>query len=310
MRIVVVDPSRTVLKIVTRLLEAGQHEVRPFTDGPEALAHIKADFDVDAVITSAELPSMTGMDLCQEARKLPASRRPVYVVLMSSNFDQNKLIEALNNGADDFIGKPPATEELYARLRAAERLASMQRELVRMATTDYLSGALNRRAFFERAYEAASQAIAGQKLSAVIFDIDHFKRVNDTYGHDIGDEVIRVVARTAMAEVDTLGRLGGEEFSFILKGRGLGEAAALADKIREHFASLQINAAGNPVMFTCSFGVSEWESGDSLDALLKRADIALYKAKSSGRNRVMKSEGAWAEDEEARSTGIIRFAMR
>jgi diguanylate cyclase (GGDEF)-like protein len=310
MRIVVVDPSRTVLKIVTRLLEAGQHEVRPFTDGPEALAHIKADFDVDAVITSAELPSMTGMDLCQETRKLPASRRPVYGVLMSSNFDQNKLIEALNNGADDFIGKPPATEELYARLRAAERLASMQRELVRMATTDYLSGALNRRAFFERAYEAASQAIAGQKLSAVIFDIDHFKRVNDTYGHDIGDEVIRVVARTAMAEVDTLGRLGGEEFSFILKGRGIGEATALADKIREHFASLQINAAGNPVMFTCSFGVSEWESGDSLDALLKRADIALYKAKTSGRNRVMKSEPAWAEDEEARSSGIIRFAMR
>jgi diguanylate cyclase (GGDEF)-like protein len=199
---------------------------------------------------------------------------------------------------------------LYARLRAAERLASMQRELVRMATTDYLSGALNRRAFFERAYEAASQAIAGQKLSAVIFDIDHFKRVNDTYGHDIGDEVIRVVARTAMAEVDTLGRLGGEEFSFILKGRGIGEATALADKIREHFASLQINAAGNPVMFTCSFGVSEWESGDSLDALLKRADIALYKAKTSGRNRVMKSEPAWAEDEEARSSGIIRFAMR
>jgi diguanylate cyclase (GGDEF)-like protein len=310
MRIVVVDPSRTVLKIVTRLLEAGQHEVCPFTDGPEALAHIKADFDVDALITSAELPTMTGMDLCHETRKLPASRRPIYVVLMSSNSDQSKLIEALNNGADDFIGKPPATEELYARLRAAERLAAMQRELVRMATTDYLSGALNRRAFFERAYEAAAVAATGEKLSAAIFDIDHFKRVNDTYGHDIGDEVIRVVARTAMAETDTLGRLGGEEFAFFLKGCGLTEAAALADKMREHFSSFQVNAGGNPVMFTASFGVSEWEPGDSLDALLKRADIALYKAKTSGRNRVVKSEPAFAEEDEPHSTGIIRFATR
>lgn len=310
MRIVVVDPSRTVLKIVTRLLEAGQHEVRPFTDGPEALAHIKADLEVDALITSAELPSMTGMDLCHETRKLPASRRPVYIVLMSSNFDQSKLIEALNNGADDFIGKPPATEELYARLRAAERLAAMQKKLVKMATTDYLSGALNRRAFFERAYEAAAAALAGEKLSAVIFDIDHFKRVNDTYGHDIGDEVIRLVARAAMTQTDTLGRLGGEEFAFFLRGRGMAEAAALAEKLREQFSSLQINAAGNPVMFTCSFGVSEWEPGDSLDGLLKRADIALYKAKTSGRNRVVKSETPWGAEEEQQSSGIIRFATR
>jgi diguanylate cyclase (GGDEF)-like protein len=229
---------------------------------------------------------------------------------MSSNFDQSKLIEALNNGADDFIGKPPATEELYARLRAAERLAEMQKKLVKMATTDYLSGALNRRAFFERAYEAAFAAMTGRKLSAVIFDIDHFKRVNDTYGHDIGDEVIRVVSRAALAEVDTLGRLGGEEFAFLVRDKGLPEAMAFAERLREAFARLQINAAGNPVTFTCSFGVSEWESGDSLDGLLKRADIALYRAKTSGRNRVMKSEALWDDEEEPRSTGIIRFATR
>lgn len=310
MRIVVVDPSRTVLKIVARLLEAGNHEVCPFADGPEALAHIKADLDVDALITSVELPSMTGMDLCLATRKLPASRRPVYVVLMSSNFDQKKLIEALDNGADDFIGKPPATEELYARLRAAARLASMQRELVRMATTDYLSGALNRRAFFERGYEAAARAAAGERLSAVIFDLDHFKRVNDTYGHDIGDEVIRFVSRAALAETGTLGRLGGEEFAILLNGRGLGEAAKLAEKLRESFSCLQINAAGNPVTFTCSFGVSEWEPGDSLDTLLKRADIALYKAKSTGRNRVVKCDGSIGALDEAHSTGIVRFATR
>lgn len=310
MRIVVVDPSRTVLKIVTRLLEAGNHEVRPFTDGPEALAHIKGDLEVDALITSAELPSMSGMDLCHATRKLPACRPPVYVVLMSSNFDQHKMIEALDNGADDFIGKPPATEELYARLRAAERLASMQRELVRMATTDYLSGALNRRAFFERGYETAAEAASGRKLSAIIFDLDYFKRVNDTYGHDIGDEVIRYVARTALAEAVTLGRLGGEEFAILLPDYGLEEAVAFAETLCVRFSSLQINAAGNPVRFTCSFGVSAWEAGDSLDMLLKRADIALYKAKTTGRNRVVKCDGLIAAHEENHSTGIVRFATR
>ena len=90
----------------------------------------------------------------------------------------------------------------------------------------------------------------------------------------------------------------------------LAQAMALAEHLREIFAQMQINAAGNPVMFTCSFGVSEWETGDSLDGLLKRADIALYRAKTSGRNRVMKSETEWEDDDEPRSSGIIRFATR
>jgi len=310
MRIVIVDPSRTVLKIVSRLLEAGNHEVHPFTDGHEALAHIRSDIEVDALITSVELPSMTGMDLCHEVRKLSVTRRPVYVVLMSSNFDQKNLIEALDSGADDFIGKPPATEELYARLRAAARLASMQRELMRMATTDYLSAALNRRAFFERAHEAAAYAASGEGLSAVIFDIDHFKRVNDMHGHDVGDEVIRLVSREAMAHGEPLGRLGGEEFAILLKGRSLKDAAVFAERLRQNFAGLQIDAVGSPVTITCSFGVSQWEPGDTIDTLLKRADVALYKAKSAGRNRVVKADSPEMADENAPSTGIIRLATR
>src|SRR5882762_2096633 len=119
MRIVVVDPSRTVLKIVARLLEAGAHEIHPFTDGLAALEYIKSDPNVDALITSAELGSMSGADLCKKIRQLSANRQPIYIVLMSANYEQRKLIEALDGGADDFIGKPPATEELYARLRAA-----------------------------------------------------------------------------------------------------------------------------------------------------------------------------------------------
>jgi len=126
MRIVVVDPSRTVLKIVAQLLEAGNHEIHPFTDGLAALEHVKSDSNIDALITSVELGSMSGMDLCKKIRLLSAnSRQSIYIVLMSANYETRKLIEALDNGADDFIGKPPAVEELYARLRAAERLGAI-----------------------------------------------------------------------------------------------------------------------------------------------------------------------------------------
>jgi PleD family two-component response regulator len=205
MRVVLVDPSRTVLKSVSRLLEARGHEVRPFTDERQALDYITSDLDVDALITDAELTTMSGLEVCWEARLLTTTRRQIYVILMSSSYDRHSLAEALDSGADDFIGKPPVAEELYARLRAAERLAAMQRELIRLATTDSLTGLLNRRAFFEGALEASQRAAEGGALCAVMFDIDHFKRINDTHGHDVGDEVICGVTRAATIECAIVG---------------------------------------------------------------------------------------------------------
>ncbi len=140
MRIALVDPSRTTRLIVSRMLEARGHDVVPFADEREALQQIKIDLRIDALITSAELTHMTGLELCWEARLLATCKRPIYVLMMSSQYDQRNLVEALDSGADDFIGKPPLAEELFARLRAAERIASMQRELLRLATTDPLTG--------------------------------------------------------------------------------------------------------------------------------------------------------------------------
>ncbi len=309
MRIVVVDPSRTVLKIVTRLLEAGEHETHPFTDGPAALEYIKSKPNIDALITSAELGSMSGTDLCKKVRQLSANRQPIYIVLMSANYEQRKLIEALDGGADDFIGKPPATEELYARLRAAERLQSMQRELVRLATTDPLSGLLNRRAFFERAQEAC--ASVDGSLSVIMFDIDYFKRINDDFGHNIGDEVIRSVANETMAEKnEIIGRLGGEEFAIVLRGRTLAEAVETAERLRLNFDELCIKTDNKAIRFTCSFGVSEWRAGESIDDLLKRADLALYSAKKAGRNRVVADNGVLSDADHERTSSVVRLAAR
>src|SRR5688500_6047449 len=209
MRVVLVDPSRTVLKFVSRLLEARGDEVRPFTDGRAALAYVAQDPLVDALITSAEPMSISGLELCWETRLLAGDRRAIYVILMSSNQERRNLVEALDSGADDFIGKPPVAEELYARLRAAERLASMHRDLVQLASLDSLTGIFNRRAFFERAEEAHEQAANVGPLAAIMLDIDYFKRVNDVYGHGVGDRAIREVASLVSNTGEIVGRLGG-----------------------------------------------------------------------------------------------------
>jgi two-component system, cell cycle response regulator len=158
MRIALVDPSRTTRLIVARMLEARGHDVVP-------------DPCIQALITSAELKHISGVELCWETRLLATCRRLIYVLMMSSQYDQRSLIEALDSGADDFIGKPPLAEELYARLRAAERILSMQHELIRLATIDPLTGLCNRRGFFERAAEACTRVFPPDGcLSAIILD--------------------------------------------------------------------------------------------------------------------------------------------
>jgi diguanylate cyclase (GGDEF)-like protein len=299
-----------MLKFVTRMLEARNHEVRPFVDALEAREYIKSDADVGAVIASAELISMSGVELCWEARLLAGNRRPLYIILMSSNQDWHKVSEALDCGADDFIGKPPVAEELYARLRAAERLTGMQRELIQLATTDALTGVLNRRAFFERATEVCDSVDATTGLSVIMMDIDHFKRVNDSYGHDVGDTVVRSVAGTAAADIQLVGRLGGEEFAMVIEGQSEALAVKAAEALRVKLASLTFMSSIGPFQVTCSFGVSEWRVGDTIDHVLKRADVALYEAKSGGRNRVVAAAACLQPDNDRMGAGMIRAVAR
>jgi two-component system cell cycle response regulator len=265
MRVVVVDPSRTVLKAVSRLLAIDGHEVVTFLDGPEALGHIKMDAGVDALITSAELTTMSGIELCWETRLISGHDRAIYIILMSSNSDQKNLINALDSGADEFIGKPPAKEELYARLRSAERLVRLQRELIRLATTDPLTGLLNRRAFFEKAHQVIAQASAANRVAAIMFDVDHFKRVNDTYGHDVGDRVLRGIAQAATSQCPKVGRLGGEEFAILLEASNLEAGVDLAESLRAKVAALAFDTAQGELTLTSSFGVSEWRQDESID---------------------------------------------
>jgi two-component system cell cycle response regulator len=288
-QIVLVDPSRIVRRIVTDLIRQGDHEVFPLSDGDEALAHIKTNPEVRALITAAELATMSGVDLCRQARALAGSRRPLYILLMSSSDEHNRLVQALDNGADDFICKPPIAEELRARLRTADRVTSMQSELFRFATTDFLTGLLNRRAFFEQTEEVCLRAQKGSPVAAFICDLDHFKQINDTYGHSVGDTVLRTVAAEA-AQLDAIvGRLGGEEFGIVVEA-ALPDALEIAESFRRAISELKIAANNTVLNATTSVGIAEWEIGDTPDSLLRRADLALYEAKRAGRNRVVAAD--------------------
>ena len=294
MRVVLVEPSRPAADVVGQMLAARHHEVCTFADGHAALACIKADPGVDAVITAAEPDSISGLELCWEARLVAGSHRPIYVILLSASTSEDRLAVALDHGADDILSNPPAADELYARLRAAERFGNMQRELIRLAVTDSLTGMYNRRGFFEQAVQPCLLADKGRPLCAIMADIDHFKLIDDGYGHDAGDKAVFAVAHELMSGAWHAGRLGGEEFALLLEGRELADAAAIAETLRAQIAVLRIPVGQVSLSLTCSFGVSEWCAGDSIDPLLKRADMALYEAKVAGRNRVVNADNAFA----------------
>jgi two-component system, cell cycle response regulator len=306
MRIVLVDPSRTVLKAVSKLLEIDRHTVATFVDANEALDFIKSEREVSVLITSVELTPMSGIELCWETRLLSGHDRAIYIILMSSNSEEQHLINALDSGADEFIRKPPVGEELYARLRSAERLHRLQSELIRLARVDPLTGVFNRRAFFEKAQQSPELPAL---YAAIMFDVDRFKQINDSYGHDVGDQVLRAIGREAADQNGIVGRLGGEEFAILLEGEDLEAAAAHAELLRVRLAELSFDTPRGKLSVTCSLGVARARPGESVDQLLKRADAALYEAKESGRDRVVVASGD-GNAGEAQWSGLVRSSQR
>ncbi len=308
MRIIVIEPSRTVQRIVTGVIEPWGHEVCSFTDAPEALTFLQAEHDVRAVISSMELASISGIEFVKNARKL-TGQRPLYIMLMSSRGERSLMIQALDNGADDFMSKPPVMEELRARLRAADRITSMQAELLRLARTDPLSCLLNRRAFVEVGQRMLERAYSGHPLSLVICDLDKFKTINDEHGHDIGDLVLKRVSEALQSTAEAAGRLGGEEFALLVEGH-LDETIELAEDLRQSVGELAINAGKETIGVTCSIGVAEWKPSDTLDLLMRRADVALYEAKRLGRNRVVTAGSFPLTKEHQEWRGTARIAAR
>lgn len=284
MHAAIVDSSQAVLREISEhFIERGD-QVSLFSNSRDALTCIVNDGSIDVLLTCLDVAPLTGLELCWDARLKACVRRPLYIVVMSPITDAEHIAQALDCGADDLISKPIRRPELYARLRVGARLHRAQLDLLTLAETDVLTGLFNRRAFFEHFRTVLPDAGSDDSLSAIMFDIDHFKQVNDTHGHQLGDKVIQVVGREA-AKVDGIaGRLGGEEFAILLPGQTQSQALIVAEALRGRYENLAFSTEAGPVTITCSFGISEWRDGDIADTLLRRADVALYEAKKKGRN--------------------------
>ena len=281
MQVLLAEPSGVGRRILTTMLEQQGHRVTCAGDGAQAVTLLHEDPALDVVMTALELPTLSGLELCWEARLLASRQRPLYIIAISSSHDERKLVEALDSGADDFLNKPPRQSELGARLRAADRLITAQRELLHLASYDVLTGLRNRRSFFE---VFADAFWTGSEISLIAFDIDHFKRINDGYGHDVGDDVLREVGVRCRSFGNVV-RLGGEEFALLVEG-DLSAASEQAEKLRCMIAEKAFSTSAGRLRVTASFGVARREKGQSMEALLKNADQAVYASKAAGRNQV------------------------
>jgi len=297
--LLLVEDSQITTALITRYL-SGSYQVKHARDGEDAWRALETDTTIGLVITDINMPRLNGHQLLVRIRKTSLDRiRSLPVIVMTTAEDNVDRNLAFLNGANDFINKPIDEMELQARVNVHYKLAHTIRELEEsrralseQATTDPLTKLPNRRAFFERGGQHISIARRYKTdLSVLLLDIDNFKKVNDTYGHQAGDDVLITIANTLTRMIraeDLAARLGGEEFAVLLPDTNPLGSAVLAERIRAAIEAEPVVLGGNARPVTASMGVASFliESVDSLDQLLSVADRRLYLAKQNGRNRI------------------------
>ncbi len=284
MRVVLLAPLRKSGKAIGAILEARGHDVLHFSEPKRALKQLETDRTANAFIVLNAGNTERAIETCWDARLLASFERPIYIGLVGRPMPSRTIVEALDCGADDVLQLPLSSDELYARLRSAERFNQMQLKLVQMATRDTLTGLFNRFAFFNRAATICRDS-AGP-LAAIMIDIDHFKAVNDRFGHGAGDKALKSIAECLGGQTEIAARLGGEEFVLLLPETDVERARNMAEGMRRAIAARDIDIDGTKLRATCSFGVAVAQPGANIDDILRRADDALYAAKRNGRDRV------------------------
>ncbi|SFM92689.1 diguanylate cyclase [Thermodesulforhabdus norvegica] len=301
-RVMVVEDSATQALHLKAILESLGYDVKVASNGRVALDMLHEDF-CRIVITDWIMPEMDGIEFCKSLRSLDLPGY-VYVLILTARDNLDDLVEGLEAGADDYLTKPVNPAELAARLKTAKRILELEsslrqrnEEIARMAVTDQLTGLYNRRYFNEQLPLVIKAAVRFQQpLSLIMMDIDHFKSVNDTYGHQAGDAVLQkfaeMVRSSLRAGVDWAARFGGEEFAVVMTNTALKGAEVAAERLRLLVAhSLIPIPSGDKLRITASFGVASVTPGSpdepTMEKLVAAADEALYRAKRRGRNRVV-----------------------
>lgn len=284
-------------KLITHLSGKG-YTFFEAEDGAQALEIYKQE-DIPLVLTDWMMPNMNGLELIRNIRE-ESDGEYAYIILLTAKDGKKEIVEGISCGADDYIVKPFNSDELAVRIRAGQRIAQLKRDLLNthrklelLATTDPLTGLLNRRAMMEQLEGELSRARRDQTAFCVtMLDIDHFKGVNDTYGHASGDLVLKEVSRRlsdSIRKYDIVGRIGGEEFLVVLPKAPPDVAAKLAERFRDALESNpMVLEDGTELKVTGSFGISCCgpDTFNNVDDMVNFADHALYQAKETGRNKV------------------------
>ena len=296
-RVLVADDSAVVRALVRMELETAGYTVVEAANGEQALVAAAAG-GLSVVLLDVEMPVMDGFATIVALKASP-STVDLPVVFLTGRSDTQDVVEALRLGAHDYLRKPPAATELLARVRAAVQVTALRQELRRrtdeldrLTRTDHLTGLFNRRHLEEQLPPLMSSCRRhGHAVAVLIVDVDHFKQVNDTAGHEAGDAVLQEVARRmalVVREEDVLGRWGGEEFLVLAPHTGLEGAKVLAERLRLAVCAEPVDTSAGPVSVAASVGGASVEGPDQADqreAVVRVADANLYAAKAAGRNR-------------------------
>ena len=289
--ILAVDDTPSNLDILIDLLS--EYDVIDATSGEEALEIVK-DEKIDLILLDIMMPEMDGYEVCKRL-KSDEKTKDIPIIFITGKTDEESIIKAYEYGGSDYVTKPFLPLELKARVKKELQIQDMLQELKLMASTDPLTKLYNRRYFHKISEHIFTIGMREHnKISAVMMDIDKFKRFNDTYGHQAGDEILVYLGQTLRNSIrrsDIACRYGGEEFVLLLPDTDKQNALDLAEKIRKRIevSSIKVSTTEEELHFTISLGVSEidFNSDKSVEAIIKRADDALYEAKNSGRNKVM-----------------------
>ena len=287
----VVDDSKLYREKFKKDLQQLSLNVLVANDGQEALDIFNSKkYDISLLITDYNMPNMNGIELVEEVRK-DYDNDELAIIAISVNAENEVLTKFIKVGANDYIHKPYSNEELSVRVNSNLNTLEMFEKISNLANRDFLTGAYNRRYFFEASSSIISKNF--RKHEPVVFatiDIDKFKNINDTYGHDVGDIAIKEtikVLNSSMRDSDLLARFGGEEFCILLEDITMQDTENFFEKIRAKFEAneLEINK-DLTIKYTVSIGVN-FKVSDDINEMIKNSDEALYEAKKTGRNKVV-----------------------